>query len=129
MKYAPADLAKALVLATQAKSEKEAGKAVKRFIDLLRGRRQLGLLPKVAEKLPGEAAKIEEAEALHIDSSRELADDEVASILKEMGLDPKTPVIRRVDPGLLGGVRLRHKGTLIDGTVRGKLERLGKGMH
>lgn len=129
MKYSPQELAKALFLATQARSEKDAAKTVKRFIDLLRGRRQLGLLDKVAEKLPGEAAKIEEAEALHIDSARELSDAEVKAVLAEMGLDPKkTAVIRKVDPSLLGGIRLRRKGKVIDATVRGKLDRLRQGL-
>lgn len=95
---------------------------------LLMRRRRLGYVDRVAadfRRLYNRRAGIVEATAT---SAAPLDDAEVealrARIAKLVGADRQIELQVAVDPGLLGGVTVRLGDTLIDGSVRGRLERL-----
>jgi len=95
---------------------------------LLMRRRRLAYLDRVAadfRRLYNRRAGIVEATAT---SATPLPEDEVAKlrdrIAAVVGSGRRIDLQLAVDPGLLGGVTVRLGDTLIDGSVRGRLERL-----
>jgi F0F1-type ATP synthase delta subunit len=124
-RYAPADLAKALLLLTRNASEKDAVRTIKRFVELLRSKGMTASLRRAAKVLPETARRLDEAEALHIDAARELSKREIDAVVTALGIDPaETKVVLRTMPDLIGGVRLRRRGRQADATVRGRLSRM-----
>ena len=96
------------------------------LIALLLRRRRVDQLPNIARefrRLYNRRAGIVEATAT---SALELDANEVAAIrsrLEQITKD-KVELELRVDPALLGGIQVRLGDLLIDGSVRGRLERL-----
>jgi|SRR5215212_372646 len=95
---------------------------------LLMRRRRLSLVARVAadfRRLYNRRAGIVEATAT---SATPLPDDEVARLRDRIstvvGSDRQIDLRLAVDPRLLGGITVRLGDTLIDGSVRGRLERL-----
>jgi len=95
---------------------------------LLMRRRRLALAGRVAadfRRLYNRRAGIVQATAT---SAAPLAADEVAALRERIagyvGSDRQIDLSLAVDPGLLGGITVRLGDTLIDGSVRGRLERL-----
>jgi len=96
------------------------------MIRLLLHRRRIELLPRIASefrRLYNRREGIVEATAT---SAAELDSDELAALrtrLEQM-TGGKVDLKTQVDASLLGGVQVRVGDTLIDGSVRGRLERL-----
>lgn len=127
MKLTPADLDKALYVAARAQTDKDATRTIKRFMEFLKRRRLLHLLPKVVRQLPAVAAGVDEEESLQVESARPLSEKELEAVVRGAGLDPKKVVATvRIVPELLGGVRLKRKGRVVDATVLGRLKKIGK---
>jgi F-type H+-transporting ATPase subunit delta len=99
---------------------------VRNLVGLVLRRRRLDRLPQLGaefRRLYNRRAGIVEATAT---SAVELGADEI-SALRERLAQLTTGTIElhtRVDPSLLGGVQVRLGDQLIDGSVRGRLERL-----
>jgi F-type H+-transporting ATPase subunit delta len=96
------------------------------LIALLLRRRRLDRLPAVAtefRRLYNRRAGIVEATAT---SAVELDADEISALRERLGqlATGNIELLTRVDPSLLGGVQVRLGDQLIDGSVRGRLERL-----
>jgi len=94
---------------------------------LVRKRREALLRPIVAEydKLALESAG---KEPLEIVSARELAPNEVDSIVVRLArrYDTSFEVTQRVDASLLGGIRITMGDRRIDGSLAGRLEELSR---
>jgi F-type H+-transporting ATPase subunit delta len=95
---------------------------------LLMRRRRLAAVGSVAadfRRLYNRRAGIVEATAT---SAAPLADDEVRALRERIaglaGAGRRVELQLAVDPSLLGGITVRLGDTLIDGSVRGRLERL-----
>ncbi|MEA3412684.1 MAG: F0F1 ATP synthase subunit delta [Pseudomonadota bacterium] len=96
------------------------------FVRLLAENRRLGLLPEVRELYEqyraDEAGQIE----AQVISAREPDENQLTAIgealRKRLGMDVKLTV--SIDPGLLGGAVIKAGDLVIDGSLRGKLERL-----
>jgi F-type H+-transporting ATPase subunit delta len=95
---------------------------------LLMRRRRLSQLDRVAadfRRLYNRHEGIVEATAT---SAAPLNDDELGALRERIagraGAGRKIDLQLAVDPGLLGGITVRFGDTLIDGSVRGRLERL-----
>ena len=85
----------------------------RRYIDVLKNYRRLLRL-----ELEKRQAKIETANEVDSATSSEL----VGNLKKKYGSDLTTEFV--VNPGLLGGMRIRVGSDVWDGTVRNRLERL-----
>jgi len=96
------------------------------LLALVLRRRRVETLPKIARefrRLYNNRAGIVEATAI---SAAELDDAELAALRGrlEQITGGRVELETRVDPALLGGVQVRLGDQLIDGSVRGRLERL-----
>lgn len=99
---------------------------MRNLIGLLMRRRRLDRLPAVAiefRRLYNRRAGIVEATAT---SAVELGADELGALRERLGqlITGTIDLHTQVDPSLLGGVQVRLGDQLIDGSVRGRLERL-----
>ena len=96
------------------------------FLDLLVDKRRIGLLPEVQRefaRLVLEYRNIAHARAV---SAVPLTPEQTAAL--ERSLEARTgkdiQLETEVDPSVLGGILVRIGDTVLDGTVRGNLERL-----
>ena len=97
------------------------------FIVLLAQNRRLGLLPPIAalfEKLRAEAEKTVDAEVVSAFPVEDTQRDEIAQNL-EKRLKRSILLHCKVDEALIGGAIVRAGDLVIDGSVRGQLQRLG----
>ena len=97
------------------------------FIVLLAQNRRLGLLPPIAalfEKLRAEAEKTVDAEVVSAFPVDDAQRDEIAQGL-EKRLKRSILLHCKVDQSLIGGAIIRAGDLVIDGSVRGQLQRLG----
>lgn len=94
--------------------------AASRLIALLRERGLLPILPAVVRAI--EERERRQTEQFVVSSPQRLAPSLKKELLK---LVPKhAELLEKIDPALIGGVRLRLQDDLYDASVRGSLERL-----
>ncbi|HVE49200.1 MAG TPA: F0F1 ATP synthase subunit delta [Casimicrobiaceae bacterium] len=99
---------------------------MRNFIRVLIDARRIGLLPEIGalfESLRNEAEGVAQAT---IQSAQPLSDHEVSELTAAMSRRLGKRVEAKVDvvPSLLGGARIAVGDTVIDGSVRGKLDQM-----
>ena len=98
---------------------------------MLAANRRLGQLPEIAALFEIERSKAEgavQAEMVSAYPATEAQQAEViASLSRRLGRD--VTLTCTTDASLLGGAIVRAGDLVIDGSVRGKLERLGTALH
>ena len=107
------------------------GDAVRKFLGVLAQNRRLLLLPQVTALFAGYKANFEKSVDVEVVSAFDLADDmtdKLASALSTR-LERKINVHTTTDPDLLGGVLIRAGDLVIDGSVRGRLNKLAAAMN
>jgi F-type H+-transporting ATPase subunit delta len=98
------------------------------LLQVLAGNQRLTLLPEIADQF--EVLKALDEQSLDVDvlSAYPLSDEETerlrAALAKRFAKD--VTVASRVDPHLLGGAIIRAGDMVIDGSVRGRLDRLAE---
>lgn len=101
------------------------------FVRVLSANRRLGLLPEIAtlyEIMRREAEGSVQAELVSAFPATEAQQAEViASLRRRLGRD--VTLTCTTDAALLGGAIIRAGDLVIDGSVRGKLERLGTALN
>ena len=97
-----------------------------RLMLLLVARGRIERLPDVAREFRRLHRRQEGITQATITSAAPLTEDEVAALTQRLAgmTGGRVEVSLDVDPGLLGGVQVRLGDRLIDGSVRGRLERL-----
>ena len=107
-------------------SDKEAGRAVKEFVALLRERDLLYLAPKAIAAYEREARKSEGIERVRFTSAEDVPEGERRKIAKELASSIGKPleIDWTVDATLVAGAVIRYADVLIDASVKGKLARL-----
>jgi F-type H+-transporting ATPase subunit delta len=96
------------------------------FVALLAQNRRLGFLPEIAALYEQMRAEVENAVEVEVTSATALSPDQesryAAALQKKLG---RTVRLRtRVDQGLLGGAVLKAGDLVIDGSIKGRLDRL-----
>ena len=96
------------------------------FISLLAANRRLGFLPEIAALFAQMKAEVENAVDVEVTSATALSPDQesryAAALQKKLG---RTVRLRtQVDQGLLGGAVLKAGDLVIDGSIKGRLDRL-----
>lgn len=96
------------------------------FIRLLAENNRLSALPSIYELFAKERAEQEKRLAVEVVSAQALDDAYKQKLSKALTrhFQKQVELDCKVDPSLLGGVLVRAGDTVIDGTIRGKLNRL-----
>jgi F-type H+-transporting ATPase subunit delta len=96
------------------------------FIALLAQNRRLGFLPEIAALFVQMKTEVENAVDVDVTSATALSPDQesryAAALQKKLGRSVRLRT--KVDPGLLGGAVLKAGDLVIDGSIKGRLERL-----
>ena len=96
------------------------------FVSLLAQNRRLGFLPEIAALFEQMKAEVENAVDVEVVSASQLSSDQesryAAALQKKLGRQVRLHT--RVDGSLLGGAVLKAGDLVIDGSIKGRLERL-----
>ena len=96
------------------------------FITLLAQNRRLGFLPEIAALFEQMKAEVENAVEVEVTSATALSPDQesryAAALQKKLGRNVRLRT--KVDQGLLGGAVLKAGDLVIDGSIKGRLDRL-----
>jgi F-type H+-transporting ATPase subunit delta len=96
------------------------------FVTLLAQNRRLGFLPEIAALFAQMKAEVENAVDVEVTSATALSPDQesryAAALQKKLGRSVRLRT--KVDQGLLGGAVLKAGDLVIDGSIKGRLERL-----
>jgi F-type H+-transporting ATPase subunit delta len=107
------------------------GEQVKNFVRILASNKRLGLLPEIVAQFELFKANQEKSVDVEVISAFELDDaltQKLASVLRTK-LEREVKVSTVTDASLLGGVKIRAGDTVIDGSVRGRLNKLAEAMN
>ena len=108
----------------------ELGESRQRFVHVLAENRRLGLAPQIAEQFAALKAQREQSIDVEMISAFEVPEavrDRVAEALSKR-LERQVRVATKTDRDLLGGVLIRAGDLVIDGSVRGRLNRLAEAL-
>ena len=100
------------------------------FLRLLVENRRLPLLPQISQQFEALRADAERVADVEVVSARELSDQD-ASKLKaalEQRLKRSVRLHPRVDPTLVGGAVVRYGDFVVDGSMRGRIDRMAAAM-
>jgi F-type H+-transporting ATPase subunit delta len=96
------------------------------FVSLLANNRRLGFLPEIAALFEQMKSEVENAVDVEVVAATSLTPDQenryVAALQKKLGRQVRLHT--RVDSSLLGGAVLKTGDLVIDGSLKGRLERL-----
>ena len=126
MKKLATRLGESLYDAASGLDKKQAEAAGEQLVSLLRARRQLGLLPEVIRAYEAKAKRERGVETVGITTSVEPSAkyaDEVRTAL-EKAVGGEIEISWKSDPALIGGAVIRHGDSLLDTSVKRKLELL-----
>jgi F-type H+-transporting ATPase subunit delta len=101
----------------------EAGAEVRSFVTLLAENDRLALLPEIREHFEAYKNDVQGVVDAQIDTALALDDGQLRTLVADLERRFKrriNPQVK-VDPNLIGGVKVVVGDTVIDGTVRGKL--------
>jgi F-type H+-transporting ATPase subunit delta len=100
------------------------------FVSLLANNRRLGFLPEIAALFEQMKADVENAVDVEVVAATQLTPEQesryAAALQKKLGRQVRLHT--RVDGSLLGGAVLKAGDLVIDGSLRGRLERLATEM-
>ncbi|MBM5811104.1 MAG: F0F1 ATP synthase subunit delta [Gammaproteobacteria bacterium] len=107
------------------------GAAGRNFIAVLAGAGRLGLLPEVAAQYAALRAGIENVVDVELLSALEVAPEQrgrlTAALAQRFG-GREVRLHVQLDPSLIGGAIVRAGDLVIDGSLKGRLERLGSAL-
>jgi F-type H+-transporting ATPase subunit delta len=96
------------------------------FVSLLAQNRRLGFLPEIAALFAQMKAEVENAVDVEVSSATALTPEQesryAAALQKKLGRSVRLRT--RIDQSLLGGAVLKAGDLVIDGSIKGRLERL-----
>ncbi|MFT6367743.1 MAG: F-type H+-transporting ATPase subunit delta [Halioglobus sp.] len=107
------------------------GSEVRNYVAILASNKRLGLLPEIHSLFAQYKANHEKAVDVEVISAFDLADaakDKLADALGKK-LEREVKVTTSTDKNLLGGVLIRAGDLVIDGSVRGRLNKLAEAMN
>ena len=101
------------------------------FIGVLASNKRLPLLPEISSLFEQYKANQEKTINVDVISAFELSGDTEQSLAEVLSkkLEREVKVDSSVDPSLIGGVLIRAGDLVIDGSVRGRLNKLAEAMN
>jgi len=109
----------------------ELGIEMKNFISILADNKRLSLLPEVRSQFVQFKTNLEKSIDVEVISAFDLSDETQEKLAGVLGkkLEREVNVSTRTDRDLLGGVLIRAGDMVIDGSVRGRLNKLAEAMN
>lgn len=120
----PKVIATALLLAEKGKQGEELDKVVARLLELLRQHNKQHLLPFVVAEVERQSTALRSSRTmLFVAAENDAATykKQVHVLLQELAAPQEEDIATTVDPTLVGGFRLRSRGTEIDASYKRKL--------
>lgn len=101
------------------------------FVKVLADNRRLALLPTIRAQFNQLKANLEASVDVEVVSAFDLSDDQTQSLVAVLKgkLEKDINVHTRTDSSLIGGVVIRAGDLVIDGSVRGRLNKLAEAMN
>jgi F-type H+-transporting ATPase subunit delta len=112
-------------------SKDAAGDGGRNFLRALAENRRLALLPEIAEQFEKLRAEVENVVDVEVIAAREIAPPQrkklESALAKRLGREVRMHT--RIDGSLIGGAIVRAGDLVIDGSLKGRLERLGSALQ
>lgn len=125
MIYSSSEYAEALYLSLREKSEAEIEKTAAYFRSLMEKRGLVALLPEILKAMPAAIKRVEGTEDVLIETAHGLDERMKSGAVRAIGRkEDEVDVVVRVNPDLLGGIRVRGRDTLYDATLKDRLNRM-----
>jgi F-type H+-transporting ATPase subunit delta len=107
------------------------GAEVKNFVSILSDNKRLSLLAEISAQFELFKANLEKSVDVEVVSAFDLDEATVNKLAEVLGkkLEREVRVSTSTDAGLLGGVLIRAGDLVIDGSVRGRLNKLAEAMN
>lgn len=107
------------------------GPEVKNFVSILASNKRLSLLPVISAQFELLKSNLEKSVDVEVISAFDLNDDTANRLADVLGkkLEREVKVSTSTDQDLLGGVLIRAGDLVIDGSVRGRLNKLAEAMN
>ena len=108
----------------------ELSEAAQNFVTVLSGYGRIGLLPNIVSMFELLKANHEKTMEVEVTSAFEVTEREKAALSEALHKMLQREIILEtsVDPSLLGGVVIKAEDTVIDDSVRGKLQKLSNAL-
>ena len=103
---------------------------IRRFIQVLASNKRLALLGEISEQFESLKAEAEKTLDIEVTSAVEMTNDEVERLSAALArrFEREIEVSTAVDENLIGGAIIRAGDTVVDGSVRGKLDKLAESL-
>lgn len=107
-----------------------ADELVRNFLRLIAGKGRAGQVAGIRDEFQALVDRAQGRIAVELTTAFELSDDEAAAIVSqiEQASSRSVEAVRKVDPGLIGGMVLQAGSLRVDASVRGRIERLRQGL-
>ncbi|RLA19810.1 MAG: F0F1 ATP synthase subunit delta [Gammaproteobacteria bacterium] len=107
------------------------GAEVRNFVVILAGNKRLALLPEIYTLFEQHKANQEKSVDVEVVSAFDMADETIGKLAAVLSkkLEREVKVSTSTDKDLLGGVLIRAGDLVIDGSVRGRLNKLSEAMN
>lgn len=101
------------------------------FIQLLAENKRLPVLPEISALFDRLKAEQQKSVQINVTSAFKLTKEQQTKLAQAIGkkLDREVEISADVDKALIGGVVIRTEDLVIDGSVRGKLQKLAEAMN
>ena len=122
MRYTPRQYAKALYESLKDVKEGEVDLVFKNFYSILLRNNDLKLINKIIEKIEEIDKEERGVVEVEVTGAKEIDKDLVSKLRNLIG--KKAEIQEKVDPGLIGGLKIQINDLLIDGSIKAKLNKL-----
>lgn len=122
MRYTPKQYAKALYESLKEAKEDEVDLVFKNFYSILLRNNDLKLINKIIEKIEEIDKEERGVVEVEVTGAKEIDKDLVSKLRNLIG--KKAEIQEKVDPGLIGGLKIQINDLLIDGSIKAKLNKL-----
>ena len=104
---------------------------VKNFVSILADNKRIALLPEIRRQFELFKANLEKSVDVEVISAFDLSEAVTSRLAEVLGrkLEREVKMSTSTDRDLLGGVLIRAGDTVIDGSVRGRLNKLAEAMN
>ncbi len=121
-KLLPKQYGKILYESTKTLKGVELEKAINNFLLFLQREQMVSKAPYIMKEFEKYAKKQEGIEMIEIVSARKLTEAQIQEISKHFG--DKVEAVTIVDSTLLGGIMIKTENEILDGSIKGQLEKL-----